>query len=307
MDRLVATVSRIFKERYGTQLVIKTKMQTQQNTPVPIFRSHWPSAFVYSRTLRQVSFPIFNSKKELQALAIAHPVENKDAIIFDEMAQFLQLTIAEHMELSEEHLLSQETELAIRRSSRDYDNIIELKTKKRVSSHFEYKKTYPKREANLDPIWISDCSIENASQIAFSVHDWVNHWAFINAKEIPDLIWSDQTGWKNLSQVTIFVPDIHLLDTAQLETLKKNLSIISLTSQIKPLLIVSSQGSMSDELKAIKDSFFRAYETKPHVTPRIQAHFLLFHQQPETSWAYDCPSTNQVYYLPFSHRPETVH
>lgn len=305
MDRLVATVSRIFKERYGTQLIIQNKGNTQSGK-TPLFHSHWPSAFVYSCSLKQVSFPIFNSKKQLLALATAYPVENKDAVIFDEMAQFLQLTIAEHMELSEQQSLKIDTERAIAEAHNDPSKVVQLKTKRINSARIEYKRIETQREANLDPIWIQGASQRKASQIAFSVHDWINHWAFINAKEIPDIIWSDSTGWDHLSQATLFIPDIQDLETEQLHQLEANMKSIMEQTGSRPLIIVSSQGELTPELKNLQLNF-RRYQAKDHVTPRIQAHFLLFSQQQERHWAYECKNTDQVYYLPFSRSSETLH
>jgi len=305
MDRLVATISRIFEERYGTQLVVQKK-SSRSNQQQPLFLSHWPSAFVYSRTLRQVSFPIFNEKRELLAMAIAHPVENKDAIIFDEMAQFLQLTIAEHIQLSEQKLCLDETELAIQRSHWDSSKVIELRTRKKGSQGFEYKRVQTKREMNLDPIWIHEASTYVASQIAFSVHDWAANWAFINAKEIPDLIWSDQTGWDSLAQVTIFIPDIDTVGGPEMAILKKNLESLNQHKNLRPLVIVSSSRKGSSEHDQLQ-SLFRQYTAKAHITPKIQAHFILFQQKPDPLWSHKCEKSHQVFYLPFSPKPELIH
>ncbi len=305
MDRLVTTISRIFEERYGTQLVIQKK-SNQYNRHQPLFLSHWPSAFVYSRTLRQVSFPIFNDKRELQALAIAHPVENKDAVIFDEMAQFIQLTIAEHLQLTENKQILEETELAIHRSHLENSKVIELRTRKKGPQGFEYKRVQTKRETNLDPIWINQATTHAASQIAFSLHDWVSNWAFINAKEIPDLIWSDQAGWDSLAQVTIFIPDVETLNESELTMLKKNLESVQKHKTLRPLVIVSSSQKISPQLEQLQ-SLFRQYTAKAHITPRIQAHFILFQQKSEPLWSHKCEKSNQIFYLPFSHKPELIH
>ena len=270
MEAIISTVSTIFKERYGAQLTVERK-QTQQNRKKPI--GQWNSPFVYSRTLRQVSFPIFNSKKELQAIAVAHPVENQDAIIFDEMAQFLQLTISEHIELSDQFEGVVQKEDAVRSAHIGNSNVVQLKTRKQSNvTHFEYKKPKLNKEADLQPIWISGDNENFNAHIAFSIHDWVTNWAFINAKEIPDLIWEDPHHWQSFPQVTIFIPNITSLSHEKLETLRQNIDQLKKVDGRKPLIIITSPNELSDELVELKKSF-KSYKANENVTARVQAHF----------------------------------
>lgn len=303
MEAILNTVSTIFKERYGAHLKIERKLNPERNGT----RRQWPGAFVYSRTHRQVSFPIFNSKKELQAVATASPVSNQDAVIFDEMAQFLQLTISEHIELSTVLEKQIETEMAIERAHVDPSKVVSLRTKKiDPTPQIEYKKPKLKGEPDLRPIWISGDNETFNSHIAFSVHDWVSNWAFINAKEIPDLVWQDPHSWQNFPQVTIFVPDIESLSAKKRETLKANLSLLTKLKGQKPLVIVTSRAEVSPELEELR-LLFKHYRANENVTARVQAHFLLYHHKDEKPWAHNCDKTQSLYFLPFSPGPKNLH
>jgi len=305
MDKIINTVSTIFKERYGAQLKIERKTRGPEQKPY--FLSHWQSPFVYSQTLRQVSFPIFNSKRELQAIATVSPVENQDAVIFDEMSQFLQLTIAEHMELSELANHQIQTEIAVEKAHADTRKIINLKTRKKdLQTHFEYKTPTVKEHVDLRPIWISGNSANLNAHIAFSIHDWIANWIFINAKEIPDLVWQDPNSWKNFPQVTIFVPNITSLSENKIKRLKENLIQLKKVEKHKPLIIVTSPVEVSPELEAFK-SQFKYYKANDKSTARLQAHFLLFHHQEETPWVHQCKESKSLYFLPFSPRPKNTH
>ncbi len=303
MEAIINTVSTIFKERYGAHLKIERKQKRQNQFGQP----QWQSHFVYSRTLRQVSFPIFNSKKELQAVATASPVDNKDAIIFDEMAQFLQLTISEHIELSDKVEQQIETEQAMERAHVDPSKIVQLRTRKKDNMpQFQYKKPEIKRKADLRPIWISGSNETFNAHIAFSIHDWVANWAFINAKEIPDLVWQDPHSWQNFPQVTIFVPDVVSLSENKLQTLKDNLVRLRKLDGPKPLIIVTSPKQISPELEILQ-SEFRHYQANENVTARVQAHFLLYHHQDDKPWTHHCETTKSLYFLPFSPGPKNFH
>lgn len=306
MEKIINTVSTIFKERYGTKLKIEKAQSIKRNQPV--FLSHWQSPFVYSRTLRQVSFPIFNSKKELQAIATASPVENKDAIVFDEMAQFLQLTIAEHIEITNIHELQVEREKAFEKINSDSSKVIELKTKKKDTNTltYEFKKPKITQPADLSPIWISGQNQDFNAHIAFSIHDWVSNWAFINAKEIPDLIWQDPNSWQNFSQVTIFIPNIETLSAENIAKLKENLQHLKRMQENKPLIVVSSASELSPELENLKSNF-KHYKANKNISARVQAHFLLYHYKEDKPWTHQCDKTDSVYFLPFSNGPKQIH
>ncbi|MCJ8277469.1 MAG: hypothetical protein HRT44_07410, partial [Bdellovibrionales bacterium] len=188
MNNLVSRISTIFKERYGTKLQIEWKQPTDGGR-TPVFMSHWENSFVYSRTLRQVSFPLFNAKNELQGIAIASPVENKDAVIFDEMASFLQLTVAEHMILAEHHSHVLQTEEAIKLThtdERENNNVVRFKNRKSdPKTEIQFKKRKPPREPSFEPVWIYGHNASIDSHIALSIQDRVSNGASNNANEIP--------------------------------------------------------------------------------------------------------------------------
>lgn len=305
MERILSTVSTIFKERYGAHLKIERKSGNKDHKPQ--FKSHWQNAFVYSRTLRQVSFPIFNSKRQLQAIATASPVENQDAIIFDEMAQFLQLTIAEHIELTEVEEIQRQAELAFEKAHSESSKIVELKTRsQKTPQTIEFKKPNLNFEFDFQPLWISGTNHNFNSHIAFSVHDWVANWAFINAKEIPDLVWEDPHAWQSFPQVTLFIPEIEKLNKKQIATLEFNLKNIRKLKQQKPLVIVTSNSEVSAELEELK-KYFKFYKSNTNVTARVQAHFLLFHHKDHAKWLHECEKSKSLYFLPFSPGPTQLH
>lgn len=302
MEKIISTVSTIFKKRYGTTLTIERNFMAERRKP--LFLSHWQSAFVYSRTHRQVSFPIFNSKRELQAIITAHPVENKDAIAFDEMAQFLQLTVAEHMELSQANELQIETQRAVEKAHADTSKVLQLKTKKTYLPQYEFKKIKPTKEVSFDPIWISSTRENFNAHLAFSIHDNVNNWAFINSKEIPDLVWQDPSQWRNFPQVTIFVPNIETLSPAKLQVLKDNLKVLRGMKSEKPLVIVSCKTEiLTPELESLREQF-KFYKAHKNISARIQAHFLLYHYKQDKPWSYTNGQTDRLYFLPFSNTPK---
>ena len=238
---------------------------------------------------------------------MASPVENTDAIVFDEMAQFLQLTIAEHIDLSEKALISEGQQWALESVHDDSQKIVQLKTKKvNHEAQIEYKKPEVKKAPDLRPIWISGKNENFNAHIAFSIHDWVANWAFINAAEIPDLVWHDPHSWQNFPQVTIFVPNITSLSEKKLETLERNMRMLRKMEGPKPLIIISSPLEVSERLEGLKNQF-KHYKSNEKVTARVQAHFLLYHHKEETPWVHQCDLTNSLYFLPFSTGPKNVH
>ncbi len=305
MDNIIKTISNMFMARYGTQLKIETSLPEKKAQP--LFLSHWRNSFVYSQTLRQVSFPIFNSKSELRAIAVASPVENKDAVVFDEMAQFLQLTIAEHLELTQKKELQNETESALLRAHQDeHSNVISLKTKNVIATPIEWKKRKAPKEYDHEPIWLNGLKDNFNSHLAFSVHDWISNWAFINAKEIPDLIWKDPNSWQNFPQVTIYIPKIETLSHENLMILKKNLLELRSVKGKKPLIIVSSTGLLSPEAEALKN-LFKYYEVKENISAQVQAHFLLYRHRDIKPWNYLCAKSESLFFLPFSTPSKEFH
>lgn len=305
MDNIYNTVSTIFRERYGAQLFIEEKLFEKKKRPH--FNSRWQSPFVYSRTHKQVTFPIFNSKRELQAIATASPVDNQDAIIFDEMAQFLQLTIAEHFELTTQLDEKIQTEMAIEKAHADTKKVIPLKTKKKnPNGTIEFKKRTPAREPDLRPLWITGDDEDIKSHIAFSVHDWTSNWAFINAKEIPDLVWEDQSSWSTFPQITIFIPDVTKLDAQKREKLKNNLLTLQKQKGPKPFIIVTSPKEVPEDLKELQ-VLFKSYNANTKNKPQVQAHFLLFHHDEKLNGTHFCDKTKDLFFLPFSPTPDKLH
>ena len=309
MEKVISTVSNIFRERYGAMLKINRNIHISDSGRPPLFMSHWQSSFVYSRTLRQVSFPIFNSKKELQAIATASPVDNKDAIVFDEMAQFLQLTIAEHFEVVDRAETQHHQAVAVEKIHAGQSKVIELKTRKidLKTQSFEYKKPKVRGEISLDPIWISGENESFNAHIAFSIHDWLGNWAFINAKEIPDLIWQDPNSWENFPQVTIFIPKLETLSEENLGKLRKNLAKLRKVKKNKPFVVVSSAETVSAELELLKTQF-KHHNSNKNMSARVQAHFLLYHtKKTDSPWVFDCKQSDSVYFLPFTNTPKNIH
>lgn len=305
MDKIINTVSTIFKERYGAQLKIDRNLgDTKQR---PFFHSHWKNTFVYSQTMRQVSFPIFNLKKELKAIATASPVESQDAIVFDEMAQFLQLTIAEHIELTEQMDLKELTQQVIESAHTDQSKVIQLKTRKiSENTPIELKKRKMNKEPDLQPIWLSGSNENFNAQIAFSIHDWISNWAFINAKEIPDLIWKDPHSWKNFPQVTIFIPDIPSLSEKKLAVLKQNIADLKKIKGKKPMIVITSPVELAPELNSFRERF-KHYTVNDNLSARVQAHFLLYHHKKNSPGTYTDERTKGLYFLPFSPSPTRIH
>ena len=300
MDKIFTTVSTIFRERYGAKLFIENRK--------PHFNSRWQSAFVYSRTRKQVSFPIFNSRNELQAVATASPVDNQDAVIFDEMAQFLQLTIAEHFELTTELDQKIQTEMAIEKAHADNSKVIPLITKKKSDKDntFTFKKRSNTRKPDLRPLWLTGDNKNLNSLIAYSVHEWTENWAFINANEIPDLIWEDESAWTHFSQITIFIPDVTNLDKDKVEKLMINIDQLKKIKGLKPLIVVSSSTEIPEDFMELR-KHFNTYKVNEKNSAQVQAHFLLFHQKRQLDGVYQSEHSKDLFFLPFSPTPDKLH
>jgi hypothetical protein len=131
------------------------------------------------------------------------------------------------------------------------------------------------------------------------VHDFIGNWAFINAKETPDLIWEDPHSWQNFPQVTLFIPTLHELSTEQFATLRDNLSKITKMKDKRPLIIVTSPHEISPELIKLRAGF-KHYKANDRVSARVQAHFLLYHHKQESPFTHECDETKSLYFLPFS-------
>lgn len=299
-------VSRMFGDRFGTQLVIKwsdTIRTKQENL------KDWQTTFVYSRTRRQVSFPIFNSKNQLQAIAIAGPVNNEDAIRFKEMSQFLQLTVTERLKTKERLDLVLKKEEVFKKSHNDDSNVIRWPSKVGKASLFpsNLSEKKPKTPASFCPLWIYGNDHNAGLKVAFAAHEWIRNWAFINVKEIPDLFWQKTDSWHSYAQMTILVPEAENLTKEQWEILSHNVRAASNKVGPKPLIIVTSLHP-PESLKPDLASLFKVYKTNPDLTPKAQAHFLLF-QKSETTrgWTYHCQQLERLGFLPFGTTSDLLH
>ncbi|MCB0377954.1 MAG: hypothetical protein KDD33_05630 [Bdellovibrionales bacterium] len=302
VDDVISQIRSIFVRRYETQLSIQWAHQLKVK---PSFVRPTTSSFVYSTSLKQVTFPIFNQKQELQALAVVSPVENKDAVVFGEMASFLQLTMAEHLELTDKSNTLERTETALHIAHSAPNNLLMFK-KKPEAPIIQKKNVQLRRQPSLEPIWICGAQPSLANQIAYSVHDWVSNWAFINAKEIPDLIWRDREYWMSYSQITIFIPDIDLLDLAKQQRLHENILALRKVTGKKPFVIVTSENPPEGQLEELKP-LFNFYKANTKVSPRAQAHFLLFHHKDEKPWSYRDKEQESLYFLPLGPSSDRIH
>ena len=303
MSDVISKMSALFRERYSTDLKIEW---TGGKKTHPVFFGQWKASFVYSTTHKQVSFPLFNNKNELKAIARVFPVENKDAVVFSEMSDLLQLTVGEHLMLVEKKDYHIKVEEHLRSQENSSENIVQLKTKKNHPTSIIYKKQNVKKAPSFEPIWIESLDQNIANHIAFALHDWANNWAFINAREIPDLIWQDENYWKNFPQITIFIPHVDQLDPAKVKIIIENIKELRGSADLKPLVIVTTKKPPSKELANLL-LLFKYYKANSNVPPRAQAHFLLFHHKSERPWTYYNKSQDKVYFLPFHPPSNQIH
>ena len=306
MNNILNTVTRIFEQRYGARLTITYKQGSVE--PTPHFNNRWPSAFVYSASKKQVTFPLFNSKKELQAVASAGPVNNQDAVIFEEMSQFLQLTLAEHFELTTQldDQLHRETVLERFHQNKPSTNIVELKTRKPAEPEIQYRSDNKIHHPDTSPIWISGDDINLTTHIAFCAHDFTKNWAFVNAKEIPDLVWEDKEGWSHFADITLFIPNIDTLDDEKRQRLLTNLKVLKQRDGAKPFVIVTSTNKNHKNLNSLK-KHFRLYQANTTNSAKVQAQFLLAHLKKKPNSIHFCKNTKESFFLPMSPTPTNLH
>lgn len=303
MDKTIKSASQLFEKRYGAQLEIKW---TSQSSPNASSASDWQSSFVYSRTRRQVSFPLYDHENDLKAIAIASPVDNKDAILFEEMADFLKLTIAEQIQLQEKKDFTEHSELAFNLAHRRLKNVIPLP--RRRSKNIEKLVTSNSRMRKPDnrPIYLYGENKDLIHRVCMASHDWSKNWAFINAKEIPDLIWQDKDHWRDFPQITICIPDVESLSPKKQDQLASNIEFLRTLGDKKPLIIVTGNQHLNQTNSKLS-KMFKIYSPSDKLSAKSQAHFLMFHFKNKESWTYQCPRNKGIFYYPFSKAPQQFH
>jgi|GEM_PF-3147574 len=303
MSSFHTKVSQLFGDRFGTQLVIKW------SNPLSLGKDSlkdWQTTFVYSRTRRQVSFPIFSKNNQLRAIAIAHPVGNNDAVRFQEMSQFLQLTVTESLNAHDRLEVLENSEAVFQKSHNEDTNVIRWPANKKQSTtgaelQDETKKTY-----SFQPIWLYGEDHQLNLKVAYAAHEWVRNWAFINVKEIPDLFWQKKESWLSYAQMTILIPQVESLSERQWSILESNLKEVSNHLGPKPLILLTSQDS-PEALRKGQAHRFKAYRTNSELTPKAQAHFLLFQQTEQRGWIHHCQRLKGLYFLPFGTTSDLLH
>ena len=67
----------------------------------------------------------------------------------------------------------------------------------------------------------------------------------------------------------------------------------------KPLIVISGPTELNLDLESLRDQF-KHYKANEKASPRVQAHFLLYHHKQETQFVHECDKTKGVFFLPFS-------
>ena len=302
MEKTIKSICYLFEQRYGVPLNIEFVSHMKPADPLPGLRA----PFIYSRSLRQVSFSFFDGEKKLKVMAVASPVDNQDAIVFGEMAQFLQLTLGESLLVHEQKALKEGTLEHLERLGAKKGKVVPFhRGKKSRSPGFQFKK--PQLKPDIQPIWIAGGKEALNIQIALSIHECVGHWAFINAAEIPDLMWQDPHAWKQFPQVTIFIPHIGDLSPDQVSKLKASLEMFEKYQDQKPLIIATGPVEIPAPLESLK-GHFKYYEAKEKLKPKAQAHLLLYHYAKlrKNQWVHQSTEDN-LYFMPFSPVPKDWH
>lgn len=298
-------VCKLFNFRFGTHLKIKWSVPIVEASQV---EKSWKTTFVYSVSGRQVAFPIFNGKKQLRAIALAGPVENNDAIRFQEMSDFLQLTLAESIHLNDrkkgltKHNLYS-TPIEKSRTSEACD-VVKYPRAENVS-----KTPHSSPNGRPPALWLYGSDGKQALKVAYSLHEWAKNWALINIREIPDLFWKEQSCWTVYQQMSLLLPAAEDLTEAQWQTLTNNLQSISHGGDQKenPTLILTSHLHPEVLRPEIMDQFLvhKVHET---ITAQLQAHFLLFQDPNNTrSLTESSKGLHHLIFLPQKTDSSTVH
>ena len=286
MEKTITTIKKIFEEHYK----VKLKLQWAENLikeEFLLWNKH-QNFFMHSRKLRQVVFPIFNSKRQLEVLATVKPVFKENRACFNEMADFLNLTVTEPLRLRGIYQEQNQKEDILQRFFANPGKVIPFKIKRpikalgktngllkkqMVSCNNKLKRLKSKKETGFDPIWILGDKNSVNTKIALCVHELSSNWAFINTKNFSDLIWENPKDWGSFPQVTVLIPEIQTLSDSKVAHLHDSLKFIRRLKD-KPLLIVTSSRRLSGKLKELKP-LFKNCESNEKIPPFNQAQTIL--------------------------------
>ncbi len=273
MRETINIVKRIFQDHYKVELDFQWAENLNKNEFLSWNKHQTP--FIYFCKFKEIHFPVFDSKKQLNALAVVRPVFRESRILFNEMAGFLKLTVTESLKLNEASCIQDKKEDILKRLAADPRKVIPFKTGNPVNREITVRTLKPARTINFDPIWIVGNNARLNIRVAFSIHELSSNWAFINAREIPDLIWGNPGVWEKFPQMTILISDIESLSCSKVTYLHESLKFIKNLRE-KPLLIVTSSGSFAEELQTLKP-FFGQYDFNEKISTSRQAR-IIFHQ-----------------------------
>jgi len=299
MNSFNERVCQLFSSRFKTQLKIRWSIPVVDSIRL---EKKWKTTFVYSVSSKQVAFPIFNGQQKLRAIAIAGPVENEDVIRFQEMSDFIQLTLVKSVELKEQR-----------------DQLI----KKEFICTPQYKGAivkYPSKEGQeMSPknsrfqkpstaIWLVGNDPKLNLKVAYSIHEWKRNWALINIREIPDLFWTEKDDWSIYRQMSLLLPAAEdLLDSQWIEMHENINRFKNMDPNEQPTLMLTSQLDPALLNPEVAQSFLirRVYES---VSPQLQAHFLLY-QNTENPLAItqDQNLLESLIFLPSDSKQSTFH
>ena len=269
MKKMISTVKKVFEEHYGLEFQFQWACHLPKNQVS--FLTHLESPFIHSHALKQVLFPIFDSKKHLQALITVGPVRKSDPTSFKKMSYFLGATISEYIDLNQKYQQQVQKQEVMERLQTQSNKVISLNTKRNCSIGYETQRSVSKLNITPMPLWIHGKNPKLNINIAFSIHDGSSNWAFINVQENPDLFWKDPESWKELPQVTLLIPDIESLSLSKQNHLEKVLKSIKKKKKNKPLFVVTSSNNKNlDRFK----NLFMEYQSHEKIPVSIQAQFI---------------------------------
>ena len=274
--KVINKIKKIFQEHYKKEFFLQYSESFGEKDFLAWNECQTP--FIYSEELRQVCFPIFSSKKRFKILVTVRPVYKEDSNSFSEMADFLSLTLAEPCKLKQSLRQIKREEEVLARLSSDPGKVIPLRTKRsleqqtrkttgkqsqnEINQSFLDFRNLSKNKTNLDPLWIIGDKSQHNRKVAFSIHNLTSNWAFMDFREISDLIWKDCRGWETFPHVTVLISDIELLSDSKIACLQKSLGFMEKLKE-KPFLIITS-GSLSKKSHPGKSriirKFFKSYE-----------------------------------------------
>ena len=274
MKKMIFTVKKVFEEHYGVELQFQWACHLPKNQVS--FLTYLKNPFIHSHVLKQVFFPIFDSKRHLQALITVGPVTKADPASFKKMSHFLEATISEYIDLNQKYQQQLQRQEIIEKLQTESNKVISLNTKRNRSIGHEAQRPVSKLNITPIPLWIHGNNPKLNISIAFSIHDGSSNWAFINVQENPDLFWKDPGSWKDLPQITILIPDMESLSLSKQNHLERVLKSIKRKKKNKPLFVVTSSNKLSKNLDRFK-TLFMEYQSHEKIPVSIQAQFI-FHQ-----------------------------